>query len=432
MKVNIERWMPGKANKRVEAFLNRPRFSDRAERTAQRVLTDIRKRGDSAVAEWTQRFDGVKLRPQEFRIPAKELSLAERHVPAAVRTAIGLAHRRIAAFARRGMKPNWTMPSGGGGFLGERFVPLDRVGVYVPGGKAPLISTALMTVTLARVAGVSEIVACTPCGPDKRVAPALLYALRVAGATEVYRVGGIQAVGVMAYGTATVRKVQKIVGPGGPFVTAAKRLVYGVVALDLVAGPSEIAILADESAEPRCVAADLLSQAEHGTGLEKALLVTTSERLARATAAEVLRQACDVNSPALRAVLKQGLLLVVVPSIECGIELCNRFAPEHLELQIRQPQRYLVEVRCAGAVFVGPWTPEAVGDYVAGPSHVLPTGGSAANFSGLSVEDFRRRISIMAFHARDLRQTCGAIATLARAEGLEAHARSAETRFAKK
>jgi histidinol dehydrogenase len=328
------------------------------------------------------------------------------------------------------MKRDWSMPAGRGGRLGEQFTPFDRVGIYVPGGAAPLVSTVLMTVTLAKTAGVPEILACTPCGRDRRVNAALLYALKVAGATEVCRVGGVQAIGLMAYGTATVPKVQKIVGPGGPFVTAAKRQVYGQVALDLVAGPSEIAILADGAADPRLVAADLLSQAEHGTGQEKALLVTPSLRLARRVRAELEAQAGTLDrQAAVRAVMKKGMLLAVVSSLANGMELCNRFAPEHLELMMSDAGRWRKKVRCAGAVFVGSWSPEAAGDYAAGPSHVLPTGGAAAMFSGLTVDDFRRRTSVIAFTRGDLREALPVIEAFGRVEGLDAHARSARLRF---
>jgi histidinol dehydrogenase len=317
-----------------------------------------------------------------------------------------------------------------GGEVGERFVALERVGVYVPGGTAPLVSSALMTATLARVAGVEEIVACTPCRADGTVDPVMLYALKLAGATEIYRVGGIQAIGLMAFGAGRVRKVEKIVGPGNRFVTAAKRQVYGEVALDLVAGPSEIAVLADETAEARCVAADLLSQAEHGTGWEKALLVTTRERLAREVARELGAQAARLSRrEAVMTVLRKGTLLVVVPRLEDGMRLCNTFAPEHLELLVRAPRRWLKRVRHAGAVFVGRWTPECVGDFVAGPSHVLPTGGAAVRFSGLTVDDFRKRSSYMAFSRADLKAVLPVLETFGEVEGLDAHARSARVRF---
>lgn len=430
MSVRIVRWVAGRPSKSMDAFLARPAFDARAEEVAARVLADITDEGDRAVVRYVGKFDRVTLRPRDFRVPPAALDQASASVPRKVRAAIRAAHRRIAAFAARGMKRDWSMPTAGGGTLGEQFVPFDRVGVYVPGGAAPLVSTVLMTVTLAKVAGVPEIVACTPCGRDGAVNPALLHALHVAGATEVYRVGGVQAIGLMACGTQTVRKVQKIVGPGGPFVTAAKRQVYGRVALDLVAGPSEIAVLADASADPRLVAADLLSQAEHGTGLEKALLVTSSLSLARRVQKELDAQARLLSrQTALRAVMKNGMLIAVVKSLDAGMELCNRFGAEHLELIVRDAARWRKEVRCAGAIFVGPWSPEAAGDYVAGPSHVLPTGGAAAMFSGLTVDDFRRRSSVIAYTKKDLCEALPVIEAFGLVEGLEAHARSARLRF---
>lgn len=417
-------------SREVEAFLNRPAFDPTAERIAMRELAAIRGQGCPAILDAVRRFQGVTLRPSALRVSALEWRRATAHVPRPVAAAVREAHRRVTAFATAGLRRNWRMTSPGGGHLGERFLPLDRIGVYVPGGTAPLASTAIMTATLAQVAGVREIVACTPCGADKQINPVLLYALRLAGATEVYRVGGIQAVGLMAFGFPGVRPVEKIVGPGNAYVTAAKRQVYGYVAIDQVAGPSEIAVLADSSAKPAWVAADLLSQLEHGSGLEKALLVTDSALLARAVADELVWQIPKLSRQKMitRAIDAGGLLLVVVPNLHEGITLCNRFAPEHLELMTRQAARLLPEIRTAGAVFVGPWTPESAGDFVAGPSHVLPTGGAARMFSGLTVEDFRRRTSFVQFTRRDLEQTLPVIQAFGKVEGLDAHVRSAAIR----
>jgi histidinol dehydrogenase len=394
------------------------------------VLCDIRNEGEAAVLRYVRRFEGADLAPGRLRVSDREIRAASGAVDRAFGRAVREAHRRITAFARAGLKKDWRMASPRGGWLGERFVPLDRVGAYIPGGQAPLASTALMTLTLAQAAGVPEIVACTPGDARGRIRPEMLVALQRAGATEIYRVGGIQAIGLMAYGTRSIPKVQKIVGPGGVYVTAAKRLVYGHVALDLVAGPSEIAVLADRSAVPRCVAADLLSQAEHGTGWEKALLVTDCAALAEAVRDECERQARTLSrEQAVRRVMKAGMLLVVVGSLARGAELCNRFAPEHLELMVRRPESWLAKVRAAGAVFLGNWTPESAGDFVAGPSHVLPTGGAAAMFSGLTVDDFRRRSSVVAFTRADLRETLPVIEQFGAAEGLDGHARSARLRF---
>jgi len=411
-------------------FLERPAFDAAAESAARTILDAIATEGDAAVVRYANQFDGTRLRTQDLTVRRNEWAVARKAVDREFKAAVREAHQRITAFARRGKREDWSMASPRGGTLGEQFVPFDRVGVYVPGGAAPLVSTVLMTVTLAREAGVPEIVVCTPCGRDGTVNPHVLYAMETAGATEVYRVGGAQAIGMMAYGTATVRKVQKIVGPGGTYVTAAKRQVYGQVALDQVAGPSEIAILADVTADPACVACDLLSQLEHGTGHEKALLVTDSLRLGQAVARAVIERTAGLSRrEAILKVIPTGLMLVVVRTLDLGMDLCNRFAPEHLEIHVSEPRKWLRKVRAAGAIFVGHWSPEPAGDFVAGPSHVLPTGGSAARFSGLTVDDFRRRSSVIAFTRADLLDTLPVIEVFGRVEGLDAHALSARVRF---
>lgn len=413
----------------MNCFLDRATFAADAEEAASAILADIRHRGEPAIREAAARFDGVAL-DGPLAVAAGTPRAGQANTTPGLAAALRAARSRVAAFARAGLRKDWSRKTPGGGVVGERFLPFDRVGVYVPGGAAPLVSTVIMTVTLARVAGVPEIVVCTPPGRDGTINPDLLLAMSMAGASEVYRVGGIQAIGLMAYGAGPVRPVQKIVGPGGAFVTAAKRQVYGRVALDLVAGPSEIAVLADDSPPASWVAADLLSQVEHGTGHERALLVTTSRRLARAVAVELPRQAARLSrSSFLQSVLRSNVRIAQVGSLDEGVELCNRFAPEHLELLTRQPSRWVKKIRHAGAVFVGPWTPEAVGDFVAGPSHVLPTGGAARLFSGLTVDDFRRRTSVVRFTRADLAATLPVIQTFGRVEGLDGHARSAAIRF---
>jgi len=428
--VEIVRWSPTSASPAVDALLDRPAFEPEAERVAGEVLAAIRTEGDAAVARYVRQFDGANLPPERFRVTPEEIKAAYEAVDLDFKRAATESYQRIIKFSKAGLRRDWSLASPKGGVLGEQFSPLVRVGIYIPGGAAPLVSTAFMTVTLARVADVREVVACTPSGRDGVVNPFLLYALDLAGATEIYKVGGIQAIGALAFGTPTIRRVQKIIGPGGPYVTAAKRLVYGHVDLDLVAGPSEIAILADETASAACVAADLLSQAEHGTGLEKALLVTTSAGLARAVQAELVRQAATLSRrTAIGRVMEHGLLLVVVDHLDAGMELCNRFAPEHLELMVREPRTWARKARSAGAIFIGPWTPECAGDFVAGPSHVLPTGGMAAVFSGLTVESFRRRTSVIALTRADLMEMLPTIEAFGRVEQLDAHARSARVRF---
>lgn len=430
LNIPIIKFSPHKVLPELEHFLLRPAVDPDAEATARRVLDDIRKTGDKAVRKYTKEFNGVDLPPSRFAVSREEQKAASEKVDMSFKRSTSDIYARIVRFGKAGMRKDWSMASPKGGVLGEKFTPLDRVGAYIPGGAAPLVSTALMSVSLAKIAGVSEIVACTPSDAKGNVDPFLLHALEVVGATEIYRIGGIQAIGAMAYGTDTIRKVQKIVGPGGPYVTAAKKLVYGNVDLDMVAGPSEIAVLADETAVPAHVAADLLSQLEHGTGQEKALLVTPYMAMATKVLAEMERQMATLSRrEAIEKAAATGALFVVVDHLDTGMDVINRFAPEHFEIMTKEPRRWLQKVKNAGAVFVGAWTPECAGDFVAGPSHVLPTGGTAAYFSGLTVDSFRKRISVVAFTRADLVETLPLIEAMGRVEGLDAHVRSATIRF---
>jgi len=426
----IVKWDNKRIYKKVENFLLRPAVQIEAEKAAAKILADVRERGDKAVITYAHLYDGSKISRVSIRVSDREIAEARKTVDAEFKKAAKEAHRRITEFSKKGLRNDWSMSTLDGGMVGERFIPYDRVGAYIPGGSAPLASTALMTLTLAKVAGVKELVACSPAGPDNKLNPYILYALDLAGATEIYKIGGIHAIGAMAYGTKLIKKVRKIVGPGGPYVTAAKRLVYGDVALDMVAGPSEIALLCDSTAKPSYVAADLLSQAEHGTGYEKALLVTTSEKLAKEVRAELFRQAKELSrQEPIFQVLEKGMLLVVVKNLDDGMKLCNQFAPEHMELIVKNPEPWVPKVTHAGALFIGPWTPEPVGDFAAGPSHVLPTGGTAAYFSGLTVEDFRRRMSVMEFTKKDLEKTLPVVKAFGRVETLDGHVRSTAIRF---
>ena len=412
----------------VERFNARPAFPEEAETAAREVLAAVRREGDAAVRRYVTKFEGFKGRELkvDFDLKALEASI-DKGVAAAVRD----AHRRVMRFAKASLRAAWSIKTPRGGSEGEFYTPMDRVGVYVPGGTAPLASTSIHTVTLAKAAGVKEIVACTPAGRTGEVNPVLLYALALAGATEVYRVGGIQAVGMMAFGTKTCRKVQKIAGPGNAFVTAAKRQVYGYVAIDQVAGPSEIAVLADGSVPAKWVAADLLSQAEHGSGWEKSLCVATSRRFAEEVKAEVLSQCESLSRRDIvkRVIDRGGILIAVAKSVADGLETVNRFAPEHFEIMTKNALGVMKGVRAAGAVFAGPWTPESAGDFVAGPSHVLPTGGAANMFNGLTPDDFRRRHSFVSFTEADLAETRRSIEAFAAVEGLDAHGRAATIRF---
>ena len=430
--IKIVDWSVAKPqSKVVTRFLQRSAFPEEAEKAAAEVLAAIRAEGDVAVARYVAKFEGAKLSPKRFRVTDAELSAAEAQVPPALKRAVKDAHARVMRFSKASLRAPWTMKTPKGGTAGEFYSPMDRVGVYVPGGTAPLASTSVMTVTLAKAAGVREIVACTPAGPTGTPNPVLLYALKLAGATEVYRVGGIQAIGLMAFGTKTVRKVQKIVGPGNAYVTAAKRQVYGYVGIDQVAGPSEIAVLADGTVPAAWVAADLLSQAEHGSGWEKSLLVTQSKDFAEEVKRALLAQTATLSRKALiqRVIDRDGILFAVTPTVKEGLELVNRFAPEHFEIMCKDATKLMKGVRSAGAVFAGAWTPESAGDFVAGPSHVLPTGGAANMFNGLTPDDFRRRHSFVAFTKGDLAQTKATIEAFARVEGLDAHGRAATIRF---
>ena len=414
----------------IEKFNARPAFPEEAEKAAAAALAAIRAQGDRAVLGLVRKFEGFKA-PDASALRVDLAKVTAAGISPQLLKAVRDAHRRVLRFSKASLRRDWSMKTPRGGKAGEFYTPMDRVGVYVPGGTAPLASTSIMTVTLAKAAGVKEIVACTPAGRTGEVNPVLLYALKLAGATEIYRVGGIQAIGMMAFGTATCRKVQKIAGPGNAFVTAAKRQVFGYVAIDQVAGPSEIAVLTDGSVDVRWIAADLLSQAEHGSGYEKSLCVCTSEKLAQRLRAEVLAQTKTLSRRALveRVIDRGGMLIVVAKSLAEGLEVVNRFAPEHFEIMTKDALKVMKGVRSAGAVFAGPWTPESAGDFVAGPSHVLPTGGAANMFNGLTPDDFRRRHSFVAFTERDLAETRATIEAFAQVEGLDGHGRAATIRF---
>lgn len=430
LKIKTTTWKPGSRSKVVNGFLQRPAIDPAAEDVARNILAEIRADGDVAVLRYARKFDTPDLSVSTLRVSAEEIAAAKKQVDADFRRQARETDRRIFAFAKAGMPKDWEMRPGQCGRLGEQFRPLDRVGVYIPGGTAPLASTSLMTASIARAAGVPEIVACTPADRDGVVNPYILFALDLAGVTEIYRIGGVQAIGAMAYGTAKVAKVQKIVGPGNAYVAAAKKLVYGDVSLDSVAGPSEVAIFADDTANPAHVAADLLAQAEHGTGLEKALLVTPEADLIDQVKEELSRQVMTLSRrDRTLKVLQDGVLCVRVPDLDAGMELINRFAAEHLELLVRHPRRWVKRVGAAGAIFLGHWTPESAGDFAAGPSHVLPTGGAAAMFSGLTVNDFMRRSSVIELTRSDLRKLMPVIEAFGRVEGLDGHVRSAQVRF---
>lgn len=411
----------GRLNRRAEA-------SEKVREVVASVVREVRERGDAAVLELTKKFDGADLTAAGLRVPGADLDDAWQGLEARVKEALEGSQQNVQAFAHQSLRKPWTMTNAQGGEVGEVFHPFERVGVYVPGGTAPLVSTSIMTVAIAAAAGVQEIVVCTPCGKDGSVNANLLAALKIAGATEVYRIGGAQAIAALAFGTETIAPVAKIFGPGNSYVVEAKRQVFGVVSVDLLPGPSEVIVLADKSANPAFIAADLLAQAEHGKDSGVGF-VTDDEALLKAVLAEIETQGAKLSRQAMiRSVLDKECFLVLVPSLEEGAELVNEYAPEHLSLITSREQDILPLIRSAGAIFLGNYSPVAVGDFLAGPSHTLPTGGSGKSFPGITADMFQKRTSIV----RLSREACAKSEPIARVfseiEGLDAHGASVSAR----
>lgn len=418
---------------RVEALAAANSLFDPVIEARTRSIVDaVKNRGDEALLEFTARFDGATLSASQLPVTQAELLGASLKADEALRAAITAAGKNIEMFSRKSLRRNWSARNGHGASVGEKFDPFQRVGIYIPGGTAPLVSTALMTIILGRVAGCREIVVCTPCQKDGGLNPALLFAARFAGATEIYRVGGAQAIAALALGTATIRRVQKIFGPGNAYVVAAKRLLFGHVAVDLLPGPSELLVLADDTANPKFIAADLLAQAEHGSGHERVWLVTTSGKLIKAVSTELKRQISTLERREyIQKALDANGYLIQVKSMEAGVALANRLAPEHCEVMARDAARISEQILTAGAIFLGNYSPTVLGDYVAGPSHTLPTGGAGNSFAGLTVDQFQRRTSIVEYSRTSVRKALPAVQEFARVEGLSAHGRSAEVRCRK-
>jgi histidinol dehydrogenase len=398
-------------------------------RTVDEILTAVRTRGDAALCEYTTRFDGWSpASASDLALTAADFEAAERAIPADVRTALEYAADRIERYHAAAMPKSWRMTDEHGSVLGQEIRPLDRVGVYVPGGRAAYPSTVLMTVVPARVAGVRAIVLVTPAAGG-RIEPVVLAAARLAGVTEGYRIGGAQAIAALAYGTARIGRVDKVVGPGNIYVALAKARVFGEVGIDMVAGPSEVIVVADASADADCVASDMLAQAEHDP-MARALLVTDAAELIPEVAAALERQLAALPRRAIAAeALRANGALIRVNSIDDAVALANRLAPEHLELLVAVPAAVLPRVRHAGAVFLGRHTPEVVGDYVAGPNHVLPTAGTARFASPLGTEDFVKRSSVIEYSPGGLRAAAPHLRTLTRVEGLDGHGNAAELRL---
>jgi histidinol dehydrogenase len=398
-------------------------------RAVDEILVAVRARGDAALCEYTARFDGWSpASAGDLALTAADFEAAERVVPAEVRMALEYAADRIERYHAAAMPKSWRMTDEHGSVLGQEIRPLDRVGVYVPGGRAAYPSTVLMTVVPARVAGVREIVLVTPAAGG-RIEPVVLAAARLAGVTEGYQIGGAQAIAALAYGTARIARVDKIVGPGNIYVALAKARVFGAVGIDMVAGPSEVVVVADATADPDCVASDMLAQAEHDP-MARALLVTDAGELIAKVAAALERQLAALPRRTIAAeALRANGALIRVNSIDDAVALANRLAPEHLELLVAVPAAVLPRVRHAGAIFLGRHTPEVVGDYVAGPNHVLPTAGTARFASPLGTEDFVKRSSVIEYSPGGLRAAAPHLRTLTRVEGLAGHGNAAELRL---
>ncbi len=384
------------------------------------IIATVRKEGDDALVKYAKKWDGVDITNKSLLLPSRTPQ-----PPQPVRDAVEYALKNVTAFSKLRKPRNWSRTNREGAIVGEKFDPLERVGIYVPGGTAPLVSTALMTVPLAKEAGVREIVVTTP----PPVNDTLVYALRSAGATEIYQVGGAQAIAALAYGTPNIARVQKIFGPGNAYVVEAKRQVVGAVAIDQLPGPSEIAVVADETARADFIAADMLAQAEHGAG-SQILFLTTCPKLLAAVESELAEQSPKLlRGKHLAEVLEKGCTLVLVEDVGEAIGIVEDFAPEHLSLAIKDSRQWAAHIRNAGAIFIGNFSPVAAGDFIAGPSHVLPTGGAAKAFSGLTIDQFYRRTSLVEYPQRALHRVRPHIESFCAVEQLDAHARSVAIRF---
>lgn len=394
------------------------------------VIEAVGHRGDDALLEFTEKFGGPKLTASQLYVTPAEIAEALRTLPADVRKAILAARTNVRTFAKRSLRKSWFAKNKQGAIVGERFDPFQRVGIYVPGGTAPLVSSAIMTCTLAAAAGVPEIVAVTPAGKDGSVHPALLAALVECGATEIYRVGGAQAVAALAVGTKTIRPVQKIFGPGNAYVVEAKRQSVGHVAIDLLPGPSEVLVIADDSANPEWIAADLLAQSEHGHG-SISILLTDSAKILAAVEKAVLRQVKLSARPKELSLALKHAALVLVEDLDTAVRLANEFSAEHVSIATKAPGMIAAGLTTTGAIFLGGISPVVAGDFLAGPSHELPTGGAGKSFPGLTVDQFQRRTSVVMYDEKSLRASLPILETFSRIEGLDAHGRSAAIRLKK-
>ncbi|MGD9560537.1 MAG: histidinol dehydrogenase [Oscillospiraceae bacterium] len=395
-------------------------------RDVAEILEQVRQKGDAALAEYTRKFDGVSI--ENLKVSGEEVEAALAEVDGAFMDILRQAAENIRDFHQRQVRQGFVVAERPGVVMGQKIRPIERVGVYVPGGTAAYPSTVLMDAIPAKVAGVEKIVMVTPPGKDGRVDAGILAAAHIAGVGEIYKVGGAQAIAALAYGTATVPKVDKIVGPGNLYVATAKKMLYGAVDIDMIAGPSDVLVVADETAKPAQIAADMLAQAEHDANAA-AVLVTTSAALAEAVDKELERQLPLLPREQIaRASIQKNGRIIVVETIDSALEMANALAPEHLELCVEDPFSLLPQVKNAGSIFLGHNTPEALGDYFAGPNHTLPTGGTARFYSPLSVDDFIKKSSYLYYSKAALAEVSDKVIGFAKKEGLDAHARSVEIR----
>lgn len=399
------------------------------EDTVAEILSDVKKNGDQSLFSYTLKFDGCQIDETSLQVTEAEFKEAEEKIDQELLSVMKKAAKRIQDYHQKQVRQSFISTEEDGSILGQRITPIQRVGVYVPGGKASYPSSTLMNVIPAKVAGVKEIVMTTPPGKDGKVNPAILCAAKIAGVNTIYKVGGAQAIAALAYGTKSIQKVDKIVGPGNIFVALAKKAVYGYVNIDSIAGPSEIMVLADETANPRFVAADLLSQAEHDE-LASAILVTTSKELAAKVSVEIDQFVAKLSrKEIIQKSLDQYGYILLAEDMDTAIDAVNEIASEHLEIITKNPFETMTKVKNAGAIFLGEYSSEPLGDYFAGPNHVLPTNGTAKFFSPLSVDDFIKKSSIISFSKEALEPLHKDIETFAKAEGLTAHANSVAVRF---
>lgn len=384
------------------------------------VIADVRANGDKAVLAYTKKFDGVELK--SLRVSEEEMKAAAKIVSAADKRAMREAIASVKAYHLHTKPKNWRARNPQGAKIGENFYPIRRVGLYIPGGSAPLVSTVVMTATLAKIAGCPEICVCTPPAKDGSVNPHILCVLGILGVREIYKIGGAQAIAAMGVGTESVAPVEKLFGPGNAYVIEAKRQLFGNVGVDLLPGPSEVLIVADAKANPRYIAADLLSQAEHGSGKEKIFLVCTSKKVVEAARKQIeILSASLSRAEKLKKIIADGCYVALVPNLAAAVEVANYVAPEHMELQVEQPEKLVPQITTAGAILVGEYTPTVLGDFTAGPSHTLPTGRTGRFSGGLQLVDFMRRSSYVEYDKKSIARAKDVVVAFGKMESLDAH-----------